>query len=497
MTAVPKKEHRAPVIVVLGHVDHGKTTLLDYIKKTNVAAGESGGITQHIGAYEIDYKGNPVTFLDTPGHEAFSAMRSRGASVADIAILIVAADDGVKPQTKEAIDVLQKTKTPFVVAINKCDREGVFPEKTKRELANFGVLVESMGGDITSVNISAKNGTGVDELLDLILLMAEMNEYTADVNASVAGTIIESRLDKKRGATATLLVKEGILKVGDIIMTNTACGKVRILEDFKGDTMKQAKPSQSCVVIGYQGVPGVGEEFIQADTLEQAQREVNENLAEIRKKKNMALKPLEEGQTPLNIILKVDVAGSIEAIEKVLGELIHPEVIVRIIRADVGDITEGDLDFAQSANARIVGFRVKASPLIQRLAEDRKIKTMYFDIIYNLAQGVKVWQKQLVKPKTIRTEMGRLKSMVVFFTEGSRQIVGGRVLTGELTKGLQIEVERDGEIIGKGKNLSLQKNKKTIDKAVKRDEIAILFEGDAKVQEGDTLIFYGISTTKD
>lgn len=483
------KQNRAPIVVVLGHVDHGKTTILDYIKKSNVAAGESGGITQHIGAYEIDYKSHKITFIDTPGHEAFSAMRTRGAGVADIAILVVAADEGIKPQTKEAISVIQKANVPYVVAINKIDKEGAYPEKVKRELASMGILVESMGGDITSINVSAKSGAGIDELLDMILLMAEMNGLTGNPEASAIGVVIESNLDKKRGPNATLLVLNGTLRVGDVLSTKTACGKVRILEDFRGKVIKSAIPSQPCLVNGFSNVPGVGEEFAVYANLNEAEDWVAK-CEEERKSKRREFDPLDT-RKPLKIILKVDVAGSIEAIEKTLEQLPQEEVPIQILRAEAGDITENDIEFAISTGARLVGFRVKASPMMERLADDKKIRLMFFDIIYNLSQGVRVWQTEMIKPKIVRKELGRIRVLAVFFTEGSRQIVGGRVTDGEITKHLQIEIEHEGQIVGKGKNLSLQKNKKDVDKGVRRDEVAILFEGDAKIKEDDTLIFYG------
>jgi len=483
------KNKRSPIVVVLGHVDHGKTTILDYIKKSNVAAGESGGITQHIGAYEIEFKGQKITFIDTPGHEAFSAMRTRGAGVADIAILVVAADEGVKPQTKEAIAVIQKAKVPFIVAINKIDKEGAYPEKVKRELATLGILVESMGGDITSINVSAKSGAGIEELLDMILLMAEMSGLSGNERSLATGVIIESNLDKKRGPIATLLVLDGTLNVGDVLATKTACGKVRILADFMGRPIKSVKPAQPCLVNGFSNVPGVGEEFNVYPILGEAEEWVKK-CEEERKKKRREFDPLDT-RRPLNLVLKVDVAGSIEAIEKTLEQLPQEEIPIHILRAEAGDITENDVEFAISTGARIVGFRVKAPPMIERLADDKKIRLMFFDIIYNLSQGVRVWQTEMIKPKIVRKEMGRIRVLAVFFTEGSRQIVGGRITDGEITKNLQIEIEHEGQIVGKGRNLSLQKNKKDIDKGVRRDEVAILFEGDAKIKEDDTLIFYG------
>ncbi len=488
-----KKENftpRAPIVVILGHVDHGKTTILDYIKKTNVAGGESGGITQHIGAYEIEHKGKKITFLDTPGHEAFSAMRSRGANVADIAVLVIAGDEGMKPQTKEALAVIKKTETPFIVAINKVDKPGVFPDKVKRELSQMGVLVETLAGDVPSVNTSAKTGIGIEELLDVILLMGEMRNLQGDHSKKAEGVIIESYLDKKRGPIATVLITDGILRAGDAIATKSACGKIKTLESFQGKSMKEALPSQPCIVMGFSDVPSVGESFTIYDTIEEAESATRLNKEAKRIAKNEKKPEPVSGQKSLNIVLKVDVAGSVEAIEKILEQLPDEEAPVRIVKAGAGDITESDIDFAISTNARIVGFRVKAGSMVQRLADDKKIRMAFFDIIYNLLQGVRAWQQEMIKPKFTREEIGRMKTLLVFFTEGSRQIVGGRITDGEVTKGAQIEVARDNEIIGKGRMISLQKNKKDIDKAVKRDEIGILFDGNVKIKENDILIFY-------
>lgn len=479
---------RPPIVVILGHVDHGKTTILDYIKNTNVAAGESGGITQHIGAYEITHNGKKVTFIDTPGHEAFSAMRSRGATIADIAVLVIAGDEGMKPQTKEALSVIQKTQTPFIVAINKVDKPGVYPDKVKRELAQLNVLVESLGGDVPSVNTSAKTGAGIDELLDLILLMGEMHDLKGDISKSAQGAVIEAFLDKKRGPIATLLVTDGVLKTGDIVATASAHGKIKSLEDFQGKPIKQVVPSQPCIVMGFTAVPSVGDSIRIFNGLEEANNYVKE---EQEKKKNKTVRPvLDSNKKVLNLVLKVDVDGSTEAIEKTLEQLPEEEISWRIVKSGVGDITEKDIEFAETTNARIVGFRVKASSMIQRLADDKKIRMAFFDIIYNLSQGVRVWMQEQIKPKFERKETGRLKTLLVFFTEGSRQIVGGRITDGEVQRGSQIEVMRDNEIVGRGKMVSLQKNKKDIDHAVKRDEIGILFEGNVKIKESDTLIFY-------
>lgn len=483
------KEKRAPIVVVLGHVDHGKTTILDYIKKSNVAGGESGGITQHIGAYEIEYNDSKITFVDTPGHAAFTSMRSRGAKVADIAVLVVAADDGVKAQTKEAIEIIKEANIPFIVALNKIDKPEANAEKAKGDLAKNNILVESIGGDIPSVNTSAKEGKGINELLDLILLMAELNDLQADPEGETKGVIIESHLDKQSGAVATLLIKEGTLKVGDVIASQSSCGKIRAMQDFRGKKMDFVLPSQPCSVLGFSKVPAVGEEFVDFSCLADAKEYVKE---ECKKSTFVGSKDAKI----LNLIIKVDVNGMIEAIDKMIKEIPLEEVGIKIIKTEVGNITEDDIKSAQSCNARIIGFRTKADANIKRMADDKKIKLMFFDVIYELVQAVEIMAKSLIEPKIVREDQGKLKTLLVFLTDKKRQIVGGRVIEGYVEKGALIEVFRDGELIGKGKMVNLQKNKKPIERASKRDEIGILFEGNTRIEQDDEIVFYTLTKKK-
>jgi len=482
---------RAPIVVILGHVDHGKTTLLDYIKKTNIAGGESGGITQHIGAYEIEHTGKKITFVDTPGHEAFSAMRSRGARVADIAILVVAADESVKPQTKEAINVIKAAGIPYIVAINKVDSQRANVQKVKTDLATSDVLVETMGGNVPSVNTSAKVGTGITELLDLILLIAEMETLQADISQRGTGTIIESYLDKQRGPIATLIVTNGVLRKADIIGCASAMGKIKSLEGFNGKPMDKVMPSQPCSVMGFEKVPNVGDEFMGFDSAMEAQEFVVK-----KERETVIFDPSQIDKKNLNIILKADVAGSLEPIVQILNNLPQQEIGLKILKQEVGNISEEDIKTAIACNAKIIAFRVKTDTATQRLAEDKRIRILNFDVIYNLLQGVEVLMKELIKPKSVRTDLGQLKVLFVFFTEGSRQIIGGRVIDGEIDKGAQIEIIREGEIVGKGRMIGMEKNKKDIDHAVKRDEIGIKFEGETKIKEEDILNFYVISTSK-
>jgi len=478
---------RPPIVVVLGHVDHGKSSILEAIKDFKITAKESGGITQHIGAYEVDHNGKKITFIDTPGHEAFTAMRSRGARVADIAVLVVAAEEGVKPQTKEAILHIKKAGIPMIVAINKIDKPEAEPEKVKRELTREDVLVESMGGDVPSVEISAKTKKGIPELLELILLVGEMEKLEADIEKPGQGVVIESYLDKKRGSTATLLLRDGVLKQGDIIGTASVLGKVKILENFQGKPLEKALPSQPAIVIGFEKVPQVGEKFVVYPDIGSAQTYIAKKE---RKAGGGEVFLIEEGKKVLNFILKTDVQGSIEAIEEVLKNIPQENVILRILKRGVGEISENDVGLAKSGNAKILGFRIKTAPSAITLAERDNVKIITFDIIYELAQTVRQIMEKSVKLEKVRTELGKVKALAIFLTEKNRQIVGGKVLEGEIKKGSLIEIFRNEELVGEGKLINLQKNKKDANVAAKGEECGILYEGDNKVQEGDILVIH-------
>jgi len=487
MTTENKKQGnlktRPPVVVVLGHVDHGKSSLLEAIKDLKITSKEAGGITQHIGAYEVEHKNKKITFIDTPGHEAFSAMRSRGAKVADIAILVVAAEEGVKPQTKEAISHIKKAGIPLIVAINKIDKPEADPEKVKRELSQQEVVVESMGGNVPSVEVSAKTGKGIDDLLELILLVAEIEDLRGDNKKPAEGVVIESYLDSKRGATATLLVRDGVLKQGDIIATRSAAGKVKILENFQGKNLKEALPSSPVIVIGLEAVPQVGEKFEVYPDMESAQKYVEKKE---RKDEEGEVFFVEEGKKVLNLILKADVQGSVEAITESLKELPRGKVILRILKGEVGDINESDVKLAKSSNARIVGFRVKIAPTAAVLAERDDIKIRTFEVIYELIQEVRQLMEKRVEPEKVKVELGRMKALVIFLTDKNRQIVGGRVTSGEIKRGMA-EIFRNEEFIGRGRIINIQKNKKDTDKAVKGEECGVLYEGDNRIEKGDIL----------
>ena len=484
---------RPPVAVVLGHIDHGKTTLLDQIRKTHVAEKESGGITQHIGAYQIvlpagrqEKGGKKITFLDTPGHEAFSQMRSRGARVADIAILVVDCCEGVQAQTKEAILSIKKAGIQIIVVLNKIDKPEANPEKTKRELSKEGVLVESLGGKVPQVLVSAKTGQGVEDLLELILLVAEMEDLKTDVSKSAEGAVIESYLDSQRGPTATLLLTEGILKKGDILGTLSTFGKIKSLESFRGVPLEKVLPSDPVIVVGFENVPKVGENFKVFPGIEEAK-----SYLKFLEKKAPEVLEISAEQKVLNLILKSDVLGSIEAIEEVLRGLPQEKVILRILKSEVGEISERDIKLAKGGRAVILGFRVKISPAAKILAERDKIKIMTFEIIYDLVEWVRKFMERIVEPELVRMELGKVKVLAIFLAEKNRQIIGGKVTEGEVRKGVQIEIFRGNEeLVGKGRLINLQRNKKDIDRVSKGEECGMLYEGNVRVEEGDTLVIY-------
>ena len=477
---------RPPVVVILGHIDHGKTSLLSSIRKLEFTPGKPGGlITQHIGAFEIEKDGKKITFIDTPGHEAFSQMRSRGAKVADIAILVVDATQGVQAQTKEAITHAKLAGIPMIIAINKIDLPTANPEKVKRELKEKGILVEDFGGKVPVVKTSAKTGQGIEELLELILLVAEMKNLKADISKLATGVIVEAYLDPRRGPTATLILNEGILKLGDIIATPSTLGKAKILEDFQQKRIVIALPSQPVILIGFEKVPKVGETFKTFLDLKTAKAYLK-----TEEKRNLEVLEIKPEQRVLNLILKTDVLGSIEAIEEVLKKIPQERVILRILKSEVGEVNEGDITLARSGRALILGFRVGFDPIAKNLVQREKIKIMNFEIIYDLVEEVRKFMEKISKPEVVRVDLGKVNVSVDFWKEKTRQIVGGRVTEGVVEKGALIEISREKEIKGKGKMISLQRNKKDIEKAPKGEEVGILYEGEEKIQVGDTLIFY-------
>ena len=495
-------QNRAPVIVVMGHVDHGKTKLLDAIRKTDVVAGEAGGITQHIGAYQVMRKNRAITFIDTPGHEAFTAMRSRGARVADIAILVVAADDGVKPQTVEAFRIIEAAHIPFVVAINKVDKPEVDINKTKQELATqLNIQPEDWGGKIICAPVSAKTGQGVEDLLDMILLVADMEagNMKANPDSAAAGTVIESHVDKGAGPVATILIQNGTLRVGDsLCFNNNAYGKVRALKNYKGENITEAGPSNPARVLGLKVSPAVG------DILEVGEGERMKNVhsleSKVRRGKTNVVQQAENGDDKVkkvNLVIKSDVLGSAEAIEESLAKISGENIKVKIISKGLGNITEGDIKKAEDSGAQIIGFNVKIPPTIENLIREKEVKVNVFKIIYDLLDYTKEEMEKLVEPETKRLDLGRLKVLAIFRTDPGSQIVGGKVLSGRIEVGSLAEVVRAGEIIEKGKITRLQLNKKNIDSAEENQECGLQYEGKPIIKEGDILQFYKTEKVKE
>jgi len=481
------KTTRPPIVVVLGHIDHGKSSLLEAIKDFRITARESGGITQHIGAYQIEEKKGKITFLDTPGHEAFSQMRSRGAKIADIAVLVIDAAEGLKPQTKEVLLNIKEVNIPFIVALNKIDKPEANPEKVKGELSKEGFSVESMGGKIPSIEISAKTKKGIPELLELILLISEMEELKADLQKPAEGVVIESYLDSLRGPTATLLLTDGHLKRGDIIATSSAYVKVKNIENFQKKQIEKAFPSDPIIIFGFNRVPKVGEEFKVFADLESAEKHIKNSNKETKTSEAIEIS---EGQRILNLIIKADVLGSLEAIEGILKSLPQERVVLKILKSEVGNINESDIKLALGSRATVLGFRVKTDQIIARIAEREKIRIMLFDVIYELVEDVRKLMEKIVLFQEVRIDLGKAKVLAKFLTDKNRQIIGGRVTEGEIKKGALIEVFRNEEKIGQGRMVNLQKNKKDAALIQKGEECGILFEGEIKIEEGDILAFY-------
>ncbi len=477
---------RPPVVVIMGHVDHGKTKLLDYIRKTNVADKEAGGITQHIGAYEIAYKNRKITFLDTPGHEAFSKLRGRGAKAADIAVLVIAADDGVKPQTLEALEHIKKAELPFIVAINKIDKPEANSEKVKKELAENNVLVESWGGKVPSVEISAKQGLNINNLLDLIELLADLSELKADPKKAGEGLVIETNLDPRRGSVASLLILNGTVKVGDYILSGEAGGKIKILEDFRGNRIKEATFSSPVLVVGFSQLPQIGEKFTVSEIPFSTALKTAIKIGEFIEKS------LAEEVAPnaVNIIIKGDVASSVEAIKESFLKINFENGAIKILKTQTGNVNENDFKLAALTDAVIIAFNVKTDvgALYAKKQEENLISG---DIIYDVLDRAKTRVELKLMPKPEREEIGRLQVLAVFRQEKSRQVVGGKVISGEIVKGARFEIIRNDIIVGQGRITNLQSEKKETGKVESGKEAGLEVDfGDPKITVGDILVLF-------
>ena len=461
---------RAPVVVVMGHVDHGKTSLLDYIRNAHVAAGEAGGITQHIGAYQVDVQGKPITFLDTPGHEAFTAMRARGAMITDVAILVVAADDGIMPQTVESINHAKAANIPIIVAINKMDKPTANPERIKEQLTKYELVPEEWGGETIICPISAKTGEGIDNLLDMVILTAEMQELKANPNRSAHGAVIEARLDKGRGPVATLLVQNGTLHQGDIIIAGTAVGRVRAMTNARGEKVTEAGPSVPVEIIGMSEVPGAGDDF-HAVADERMARELVEQRKHDQKmaasggvKQKVSLDDLfsqiQQGEIKdLNVIVKADVQGSAEAVKSSLEKLSNDEVRVRVIHCAVGAISESDVMLATTSNAIIVGFNVRPDNNAKETAARNKVDMRMYRVIYDCIEEIETAMKGMLAPKFKEVFLGQAEVREVFRITGVGMVAGCYVTNGKMQRGAQMRLLRDNIVIYDGSIASLQRFK--------------------------------------
>jgi len=488
---------RPPVVVVMGHIDHGKSTLLDYIRKTNVVEHEAGSITQHISAYEVIHKDEhgkdqKITFLDTPGHEAFSKMRERGAKMADIAILVVSAEDGVKPQTIEAWKTIVESKTPCIVAINKVDKPNANIEKTKTELAENEIYLENYGGTVPFVEISAKVGTGVENLLSLILILAEMESFTANTNENASGFVIEVNLDSKRGIQATLVIKNGTLKKGMTVVVEDASCPVRIMENFLGKPINEATFSSPVRLIGFDKIPAIGAEFSSFLKKKEAEEYIqNKKCQAVCEKK---CQNEDTGKKIIPIVIKADVSGSLEAIEKEIGKIQNENAEFKIIQKGAGPISESDIKAVGSCkDAIVIGFNVKADKNAIELAEKQGVSLSFFDIIYKMSEWLaEEMEKRRPKIETVEIT-GRAKILKTFSRTKERQIIGGKVTEGHILLNSVVKVMRRDFEIGKGKIVNLEKGKTKTSKVEEGDEFGMMLESKIEVAQGDNIESFTIT----
>ena len=489
---------RPPVVTIMGHVDHGKTSLLDVIRQTNVTAGEAGGITQHIGAYQVRYKDNKITFLDTPGHEAFTAMRLRGAKSTDIAVLVVAADDGVMPQTIEAINHAKSADVPIIVAINKMDKPGANPDHVKQQLSEHGLLPEEWGGDVIMVPVSAKQKQGIDDLLENILLVAEVMELKANPNRKAYGVVIEAQLDKGRGAVCTVLVQKGSLRVGDTVLAGTAYGKVRAMTNERGEKVKVARPSMPVEILGFSEVPQAGEIINGMDDNEAraiaekriAKQRVQELQATHKVTLDDIFNQIQQGELKdLNIIIKADVQGSVEALRQSLEGIKNPEVRIVIVHAAVGAINESDIMLASASNAIVMGFNVRPDANVRRAAEQEKVDLRTYRVIYDAINDVESAMRGMLAPQFKEVVVGRAEVRQVISTP--KAIVAGSYVTeGRITNDSEVRLIRDGIVVFEGKVDSLRRFKDEVKEVKTSFECGISLEGYRDIKEGDVIEAY-------
>lgn len=488
---------RPPVVTIMGHVDHGKTSLLDYIRNSRVTAGEAGGITQHIGAYTVKMNGRDITFLDTPGHEAFTAMRARGAQATDIAILVVAADDSVMPQTIEAINHAKAANVPIIVAINKMDKPEADPERVKTDLTKYGIVCEDWGGDTIMCPVSAKTGEGVDELLEMILLQADTMELRANPNRLGRGVIIEAKLDKARGPLATVLMQNGTLHVGDNIIAGLASGRVRALINDRGEKVKEAGPSTPVEIMGFDEVPSAGDEMqaVGDDRLSRQVAEERKAKVKASREATMAKVSLENmfsnmesgKQTTLNLIIKADVQGSVEAVKQAMEKLSSDEVKVHVLHSAAGAITKDDVNLASAFNAIIIGFNIRPDASAREAAEREKVDVRLYTVIYKAIEDMELAMKGLLAPEYREVLLGHAEVRNVFKITGAGVIAGCYVTDGKVQRNAQVRLLRDNVVVFEGKLSSLKHYKEDVKEMAAGFECGMSLEGHNDIKEGDVV----------
>jgi translation initiation factor IF-2 len=494
-----------PVVTIMGHVDHGKTSLLDTIRKTKVAAGEAGGITQHIGAYQVEVDGKKITFIDTPGHEAFTAMRARGAQVTHIAIIVVAADDGVMPQTREAIDHAQAAKVPIIIALNKMDKADANPDFVKQQLYDIGIVIEEFGGDVICVPVSARKGTGIDDLLEMILLVAEVQDIRANPNRPATGVIIEAKLEKSSGAVATVLIQQGTLKMGDNIVVGSMSGKVRAMFNDRGKRIQKAPPSTPVSILGLPEVPQAGDR-LEVVSDERKAKQAASKIAEQRRSESIPLgqvsldslyMQMQEGKVKeLNVVLKCDVQGSAEAIKNALSKVGEENIKVRLIHEGIGNINETDVHLAEASDAVIIGFNVKADGAAQRLAQKENVEIRYYDIIYKLIDDIQAALTGLLEPTYREVIEGHAEVQQTFKAGKNTVIAGCRVIDGKMTRSSQARVQRKKEMVYDGKIASLRRGKDDVREVATGYECGIVLDDFTEFEEGDIIESYAQERVK-
>jgi translation initiation factor IF-2 len=487
---------RPPIVAVMGHIDHGKSSLLDYIRKANVTAGEAGGITQHVSAYEAvhEHEGaeRTITFLDTPGHEAFRALRSRGAQAADVAVLVIAADEGVKPQTKEAFDAIEEAGIPFVVAFTKMDKNGADIDRVKNSVIENGIYLEGLGGSIPYTPVSSKTGEGVPELLDLVLLTADLAELTVDASLPATGFVLESSQDPKRGISATVIIKDGTLKTGSVVVAGSASAPVRFIENFLAKRITEGNASQPVSLSGWSSLPAAGTPFTMVANKKEAEQLIKDSAQPAVGPRNRETTEGDEGKTLVPIIIKADVGGSIEAIIHELKKATHEHVALNIIADGVGTVSEGDVKVAQAGNAMIIAFHVGTDGSARELAERAGVPIETFSIIYDLEKRVEEILKERA-PK-VRSEeiLGQAKLLKVFNASGGKQVIGARLDTGFIKLGDLVKIDRRGLDLGTGKVTNLQQARVDVKEIRTEGEFGAQIETKTDVAGGDTLTFFRI-----